>query len=257
VPPPYAGETLTSVAEVQSKTGPQAGGEEAVVMLWSQYRTAADTAWVNGSDAKLDLVQVGDQIRFNSQGHYYSITALDITGSAPNRTTTGRITIRAVNTTLVVTQPLNMALSFQIFRQPIPSAAADLELPESVVIDLGHSGPEGARLLNNPPTNPPARADQPLMIAFAPGGHVLYYNYGGRNYAAGSPLYLSIGKRELVEGLLDNSKNNLGDFETYWVAVSNQTGLVSIAENAGVRGVANPLNESRDFVRKALSVGGR
>jgi hypothetical protein len=92
---------------------------------------------------------------------------------------------------------------------------------------------------------------------------VLYYSYAGLVQPAASPFYLSVGRRELIEKTND-AENNLGVFGTYWVTVSNLTGLVSTAENAGIADdpsdpVPAPvnLNRSRRFVRKALSVGGR
>jgi prepilin-type N-terminal cleavage/methylation domain-containing protein len=244
VPPAYSGDTLTSYAIITAKPPPAAPGAP----QFATVRIPNDYPWMSPSDPQHDLVRVGDQLRFNFQGHYYLIVAVN----PGNR----ELTIQAVNTTGVVTQLENMPMPYQVFRQPIPSAGTDLELPEPMVVDLGQSGPEG----NDTPGGTPGSGRFPLgttgqgvAIVFGPGGGVLTCLAGGGVYPVGGPLYLSVGKRELVE-----IGGNLTDFETYWVAVNSQSGLVSTAENAGVRGVdPNPLNEARDFVRKAISKGAR
>ncbi len=237
VPPPYAGDTLGSMAAITAKPTPQT----ATVWIPSDY------PWMSPSDPQHDLVRVGDLVRFNFQGHYYLIV-----NNPPPDPNNRVFTIAAVNTTGVITHPIGVPMPYQVFRQPVPSAGTDLELAEPVVIDLGQSGPEGGLFPNNPPTNPPATTARPLVIVFAPGGGVLQYIAGGVVYPVAGPLYLSVGKREQVE-----TGDNLLDFQTFWVSVHNQTGLVSTAENAGVRGGTYPLDEARDFARKALSKGSR
>jgi hypothetical protein len=247
VPPPYSGDTLTSMATILAKTPPSGSNP------WlATVSVPNDYPWMTPSDPQHDLVRVGDLLRFNFQGHYYLIVAVD-----PGQR---RLTIQPGNTTGLIALPENVPMPYQVLRQPIPSAGTDLELPEPVVIDLGQSGPEGdgtpgsGRFPNNPPTYPQATLARPVTIVFAPGGGVLQYICGGVVYPVGGPLYLSVGKREHVE-----TGSNLSDFETYWVAVNNQTGLVTTAENAGYRD-PDPnkwLNESREFVRKALSKGAR
>ena len=108
---------------------------------------------------------------------------------------------------------------------------------------------------------------QPIIIVFSPGGGVPGYLVGGQPTAASCPLYLSVGKVEKVGAppAPYPAGNNLIDLQSYWVGVNNQTGLVSTAENAGTQpydpsntgAVTAALNESRAFVRKALSTGAR
>jgi len=232
---------VNSTAVIVAKSGPALGGETATVQL-------ADDGWLNGVNAAQDLIQVGDAIRFNYQGHYYVIFAID-RGAR-------QLAIRAINTTGLVSQPVNVPLPYQVIRQPIPSAGTDLILPEGVVIDLAVSGPEAATAAAS--VFPPASAVLPLNIVVAPSGAIIGYRAGGGPLTnVQAPLYLLLGKREKVEAA-GTADGNERDFENYWIAIHHQSGLVTAAQNAGVGGAdPNPLNNARDFARKAISVGGR
>ena len=97
-----------------------------------------------------------------------------------------------------------------------------------MVVDFGKSGPKGEPFL------PAHGRAQPAWRSSSPGGGVLTFLAGGTVDATRrqwSPLYVMVGKRELVE-----TGGNTADFETFWVAVNPQSGLVITAENAGRQG---------------------
>lgn len=236
VPPPYAGDTLNeSRAVINRHIGSQAEIQltpDADGTITPNNKSIVDTAW-RGQTPDLDLIRVGDLIQFNYQGHFYQIVQI-------SDRNLNLFIIQASNTTNRVLQPKFVAMSYQIFRQPVASAAAELELPESVVVDLGQSGPGTFRF-----------SPGSVTIVFSPGGTVPSYMNGGSVIPASRPFYLLVGKREQVE-----TGANLDDFETIWIAVNNQTGLVTSVENAGNQGGGGFI-ESRAFARKAQSLGGR
>jgi prepilin-type N-terminal cleavage/methylation domain-containing protein len=249
VPAPYAGDSLKSYAIIQDKfpAPPGSGlGETALVQL------PADVGWVGASEP-LDLIHPGDMIRFNFQGHSYAIIAVSADRNNPANST---LMIRAsgstgAGSTSVVVQPIGLPMAYQVTRLPVPSAVVDLELPESVVIDLSVSGPEGSIF-------PPATQGKPIIIVFSPGGALNEYHIPPLCVPATGPMYLMVGRREQVE--VPPPSGNVGDFQTLWVAINNQTGLVTSVENAGPGSGGNFqqwVDASRDFARKAQTLGGR
>ncbi len=251
VPPPYAGDTLSSRLNVWVR-----GLTSGRISANDGDLNDSDEDFINivasVNDTWTGLIKSGDLLKLNYQGHYYSLLrnsdwiigefrhygAKDGNGKAIR---TWRMNSDTTNSAV---RTVSNGLPYQIFRQPVASASASLELPESVVVDLGQSGPNSGRFFK------PADAAS-VAIVFSPGGSVLSYHIRGAVFPASGPIYLLVGKREQIE-----TGENLGDFETFWIAVNNQTGLVTSVENAGVeRG--GGINESRDFARKAQSMGGR
>ena len=241
VPPPYAGDSLFGSVALFTHPGPGAIDAYGVVRV-------SDSGWIG-------VVKPGDLVQFNRQGHVYVIVAVDTNNLL------WRILPALGGTTTVVRNPSSdnnapMNLPYQVFRQPQPSSVASLELPESVVVDLGQSGPEGGVF-------PAVTAANPLTIVFSPGGSVLRFTANGVERQVSGPLYLMVGK---VENVVQQTTANLGasnaaDLETIWVAINHQTGLVTSVKNAGGDNlsltVPKFLNEAREFARRAQSLGGR
>lgn len=233
VPPPYAGDTIASTAQI---TFPVAGGVANTGVV-----TVSDVGWQG-------LVRAGDFIQFNLQGHYYAIIG---PADAQGYINSNQWQIAPYDTITVVRNP-GGPLRYQVIRQPVASAGTDLELPESVVVDLTQSGPESGVF-------PPAIAARPIVLVFSPGGAVLQCWANGYSVAVSQPFYLMVGKRERVE-FTAAPERNMDDFETIWITINHQTGLVTSVENAGGGNTGNfvtDLNTSRDFARKAQTLGGR
>jgi type II secretory pathway pseudopilin PulG len=238
VPPPYAGDTVASTAQI---TAPAPGASAPTGVV-----TVSDVGWQG-------ILRAGDLIQFNSQGHYYRITG---PADAQGYLSSNQWQIAPIDTVTVVRNP-GGPLRYQVTRQPVASAGTALELPEGVVVDLSLSGPEGDVF-------PPAVPARPIVLVFSPGGAILQGWANGNTIPLSQPFYLMIGKREHVETSRQLGFNpplsNLDDFETLWIAINHQTGLVNSVENAGggnSGNFVNDLNASRDFARKAQTLGGR
>ena len=160
----------------------------------------------------------------------------------------------------------SVPVPFQIFRQPVPSAAAPLQLPAGVVVDLVASGSD------NQPTLPPAGAGDrmPVVVMFSPNGSIdrIYYNNVGSRVT--EPIFFLVGKwgrmplsvgggASAEDGLL-----NWQDATNLWVALTPQTGLVTVAPlfadqlNAANTYVPASIDAARQYARQAqVSKGGR
>ncbi len=255
--PPYAGDYTGSVAYVcwtQNSLG--------------QYFLYVDGLGMNlGSSSNqlydnigIQKVQIGDRVRFNYQGPFFTImsaTQLDsnnqyITGVtqqagltlAPYSMTTTSLGTSAPISYLppsgmpaYSTDPnagiQGVQLPYQIFRQPIRSSDPPLQLPEGIVIDMQWSGMSTE--LNGvflPNTNYPRQSP---IISFAPNGGVDMLYDQVYQHASG-PIYLLLGRAEQVTTFPTTStpypQNNLGDLNSQWVTVIPQTGQILSNPNA-------------------------
>lgn len=133
VPPPYSGDTLLSRATVIGGFG----------------RGAITFLGTSGISEGLDLVRLGDYIKFNTQGHQYQIVGLvDGSGADLALPTSFYLPLPAPNafwkivpvggTTALV--PSFGGVPYQIMRQPVRTSTPPLQLPEGIVIDLASSG---------------------------------------------------------------------------------------------------------------------
>ncbi|MBN2581156.1 MAG: prepilin-type N-terminal cleavage/methylation domain-containing protein [Pirellulales bacterium] len=143
--------------------------------------------------------------------------------------------------------------TFKIFRQPVKTAAAALQLPANTAVDLAYSGVGSGRdgnyfarssVINNNP-NPDMRS---VMLVFSPNGTVEGVYYYGANdygvYTATSPIYLLVGRLDRVPMPGSNEDHydalpaspveeqlpNWADLKSQWIAIQPQTGLVSTSE---------------------------
>ncbi len=230
VPPPYLGDALNSTASVMGST---------------VTFTAANLGNAN--------VQTGDLIRFSYRGELYQLT-----GSS------GSWTINPLDQSLIGTQqgsPPPGSLPFQIYRRPVKTSAAPVQLTDGVAIDLNYSGVN----FNTSGTNfnyPLSSASGDIIITFSSTGALdLVYSVppaGGQAQVIRpmSGVYLLVGKIEKTQtpsGTNPTQQNqypfNWQDPDCRWVGVNRQTGLVTTAEvatslSAGA-GTANVITSLR------------
>ncbi len=225
-PPPYSGDFTNSTVTV-SPVNPGSGNTLKLTGF-----TLSDTWW----DQQIKLY---DAVQINFQPMLYRITNAPV-NAANVIQNSGSV---AWTLTPNNAQPVNPSFSpsvasgtpvrFQIFRQPIRSAADPLQLPEGIVIDLAESGMSTQVNGFDTTVNP--------VIAFAPSGNIdmLYdaiYNAGSHpNGYTGHPIgsiFLLLGRREQVAiSGFTPPLTNLADLNSLWVAVGYQTGQVTTSEN--------------------------
>ena len=185
---------------------------------------------------------------------------------------------------------------YQIFRQPVRSSAAPLQLPDGIVVDLLYSGSGTAPGLfissvsgavppqpwpmnwsANWATNPPAPYNP--VISFTPGGSVGHLGTTTLMRPTG-PIYLLLGRREfmpdaaLIKGgandRLPEDKNIFDSdlpqpanlyLQNFWITIGYQTGLVTVTENAvnlgPIADATNYLNNARAIARTSQGIGGQ
>jgi type II secretory pathway pseudopilin PulG len=228
VPPPYAGEWLDSRVRIE-----QAGPQSATVTFLSPDDAAAAAT----------LVQPGDQIKFHYRGDLYRIVSLS--GGAMQISWT-------VDRVAPPFTPPGVGVAYQIFRQPVRSSDAPVQLPAGAVIDLNYSGtghpsfPDG--------TFASTGTNHPIIITFTPSGAVeAIYHSGQAPIRPTSAIFLLIGKSERVPPGSSPSEQNWADLGNLWVAINPQSGLLTTTENA----VGANVNEARAFARSAQNMGGR
>ncbi len=238
-PPPYAGETMSSYAQVH-------------------FSGSALTAQLSDGAATVTKVQVGDHIQFNHQGPWHRITANN----------NGVLTLQHESNRMY---PLAdaAAMPYEVRCQPRLTGtnaileramySKPLQLPLDAVVDLTFSGLPGAG-----PTNTKqghfsyanAVDTDPVVVMFSPSGGLegVYY---GSNRKDGDNVYLLIGKRDRIPGAsADDGLSNLRDPECLWVTVSPRSGLINTAENAEVADDSQ-ITAARIFTTDQQSMGGR
>jgi prepilin-type N-terminal cleavage/methylation domain-containing protein len=245
------------------------------------FSIGADSLWRN-------LVRYGDRLQLDYRGPLYTIvsqrppmpatgdpkTGQTITVAPPGDTANGYwFLVDGNGLEVSVPEGYGNGVPYQIYRQPVRSSAAPLQLPESIVIDLMYSGPGTARWgdITIPaaawPTNPPVPFNP--VIVFTPGGSVSYL--GAPTLARPiAPIYLLLGRRELMADVAKSGTDeNINDnnpapdtknlyLENRWITIGYQTGLVTTSE---VR--ANPpmspadVVKAREFAQSAQGIGGQ
>ena len=230
VPPPYLGDALNSTASVMGGT---------------VTFTAANLSNAN--------VQTGDLIRFSYRGEFYQLT-----GSS------GSWMITPLDQTLIGTPqglPPGGNLPFQIFRRPVKTSAAPVQLTDGVAIDMNFSGVD----FNTGGTNfnyPLSSVSGDIIITFSPTGArpgVRRARRRGRQrsrsvrFPACICLVGKIEKTQTPAGTNPTQQNqypfNWQDPDCRWVGVNRQTGLVTTSEVAtslsGGAGAANVITSLR------------
>lgn len=280
VPQPYSGDSSTSRAIITN------GGITNVPGSFP----ATDSGWTN-------LLRYGDQVKLDYKGALYTLASqgslLDpragevlTAPSAMNRWFL--ITPAGAPATNLPASYGTAGVPFQIFRQPVRSSAAPLQLPEGVAIDLlvSNLGTSANTLSNIDTSVTPAKYGDVLfnpVITFRPSGSVDYVTSPipgpapppptpppmigqGQRHPIG-PIFLLLGRRELMndvsksqhdENLFDPSTTNPPNLhlQNFWIAIGPQTGQVTVAENAANTGPSDIAN-ARRFALESQSIGGQ
>jgi len=219
-PPPYGGDTYYSRASVNG-----------------------NSVSLSQSDGASVLVGANDFIKFDYRGEKYRITS-DASGTNP--------TFGFTHPTAPPPKVSAAGVPFQIYRKPVKSAVAPLQLPATTAIDLQFSGMGKTGVL---PTS-----TSPIIVTFAPDGKMDEVYINGQPWRAMgnalSSMHVLIGKLDQVEPPADDpTKNNLIDQTGRWVSISRQTGVVSTVENAGSD--SNDVAVAREFAINHEQMGGQ
>jgi prepilin-type N-terminal cleavage/methylation domain-containing protein len=264
VPPPYAGDLTDSVVRLRPYTGtePVPSGQ----LWWDVGFHNSDAS--TGSTWN-DLVQEGDLLQLNFQGDVYRIgfpVPLDRSLPRDKRV----VMLTTSNGTFgpnLSPSVLDAGLPFQVFRQPVPSAAAPLRLARGAVVDLAASGPDSHRpflLVDSSAPADPSLNPWPLalplaandlrrlgvIVMFSPNGSVdrvthfhLEYDATGQlvdahyvQHRVIGPLHFLVGRWERMADRpggtpqAEDDLLNWQDGANLWVTLNAQTGLVTVAE---------------------------
>ncbi len=269
-PPPYSGDTLDSRVVVQNGR---------------VTKFVPATGWMG-------LVRPGDLMKLNFQGRLYQIqvtdpSVVDERGYLkPNSLQAGWLLSPVdFNSDPVVPNTPLTGVPYQIFRQPVRSNDAPLQLPGTAVIDLDLSGldsrPAGQigptkfsggtfAAVPTPGSGTPTIDTNPVIIMFGPGGALdrIYYR-GGQFIIPTEPVFLLVGRREKVyPGEPQESSEEQGvqfnyqDTGHWCLSLGHQTGRITVTELAVFDDPSpltgsNPLAKARHFARLAQSTGGR
>jgi len=237
VPPPYGGDTDTSTVTITQQSG------------WK-----CTVSFPSGEDpVSAGLVHTSDVLRLNYQGHYWTITEISGTSWTFSSATASN-------------PPIISGARFQIFRQPVQSSVAPLQLPKSVVVDLWYSGTASTQFST---TGSLATSTPVPTVVFSSTGAVnevaadsfTVSNPSGI-VAALEPIYLMVGRRDRVpllasqggSAVAEDNLTNLQDLTNLWLAINPQTGYITCAEMASG---APDIATARQFAREFQSMGGR
>jgi len=227
-PPPYAGDVYG--AKVIELSGGGFGNN-------GFARFNGDSALLTADSPP--IVNVGDRIRFNHQGAYYEIVAIDRSGPI--------ITFR--NKYAPAPPPIMAGATgvpYQIIRSPIASSR-QIDMPRGVVIDLSVSGggPQGNEF------NAAAGNTSPVIVMFSPSGEIEKVFVNGSGARPQNALHMFVGVDDKV-----NSSNvfdadaNLSRQSNVWVSVGHRNGLVTSSENPGPTDPAGMASPSIRFARR-------
>ncbi len=238
VPPPYSGDMLNSRATVM-------GG----------FGSGAITALGSPGEG-IDMVRIGDYVKFNTQGHQYQILGL-IDGSGnqlpppttqflPPPQTNSFWQIMPVGGTTAFVPDFQLGVPYQIIRQPVKTSTPPLQLPEGIVVDLAASG-ASTPVTNFCITDQTNASLFPLdtsaiIVMFSPSGGVerLYCSLQVANPNVApvphlqppiGPIFFLLGQRERIPSANNQTEENWRDPTSLWITIFPQTGLVTSTEN--------------------------
>jgi type II secretory pathway pseudopilin PulG len=277
-PPPYAGDTASSVVKLKvmkvtiaTAAGPQPAWDATITPNFP-----ADYGWT--------LVRPGDLIRFNFRGETFALDPGDQNANVPLPRPPIPLTIIPTDKSRVVydkkqnphltdptvlpalaTGPGGVNVSFQVFRQPVKTMDPPVQLSDGAAVDLYFSGIDIAPLGTNPPTacvlgslvNGTAANFPPCIVTFSQDGRV-DQAYFGASRTGGSPMnmqvrpltgvYILVGKVDRIPNTeIPNPLNFSGpnepppnylDPDCRWVSVTRQSGLVTTTETVRVNNPA-------------------
>jgi len=188
----------------------------------------------------------------------------------------------AFETILSLPPYANYGMTYQVFRQPHPSAAGGMQMPGSLVLDLEASG-VGSETFFSPP---PAEPESSIIVLFAANGAVdrVWYSGTGAGQPVTENIFLLIGQSDRVPvstgqsafGLPFNANDeaelpNWADLGNLWITINAQSGLVATYENAGIDAASlntlstagqetqrrDAIHAARAFTRSGQNLGGR
>jgi prepilin-type N-terminal cleavage/methylation domain-containing protein len=291
VPPPYAGDAISSTVTIKIDTN----GVAYFVF------NAVDATAVAPS-----FLRPGDQIRFGYRGAWYRLpgmtgqpsagrtiasnqvqTLQNVTYLDPqNNTRTSPIgyefePVDGSNDDTSVSPPkpryrylppaavsaTGWTTPFQIYRQPVKSASSPMQMPGGAVLDLAFSGLSTDTFQDELPTSPtnlqtafPADK-RPLIFTFGKTGALDSIYIMGQQYPLTDPIYFLIGKREKLPPQnyvntdpieTQSDKHNFRDLENIWISINPKTGLVTTAEVAQVDDTSITAGTQAQMLSKAI-----
>ncbi len=268
IPPPYSGDFVSSL--VVLSIGP--GGVSVTSF------PSGDTGWQN-------LIRYGDYIRLNHSGKLYRLASVATgtdrkLGQLIDSPSSNQWYLFDSNGNLpILPAGFSSGVPFEIYRQPVRSSVAPLQLPEGTVVDIYNS----ATSMTNPGLG---TLGYDPYFTFSPNGAIDYeaMDVTLRQRPIG-PMLLLIGRRELMldvspSGLDENLSDAIPSngnpkklyLQNFWVKVDYQTGHVSTNPLAAynttsidslfqMNGLAPALQAVRPIVRgfayEGQSVGGQ
>lgn len=195
-----------------------------------------DTGWRG-------LVQVGDTVMLNHSSRMFRID--NIVGFEP-----ARWVLVSVDGGYPEYLP-NTEVAYKVLRAP-EKAGGELELLEPAVIDT---------YVSTVGDDPLTFSSGSIALLFSPGGTLMSaYTPTTGWHRPNEPLYLHVGKVE------NTPQQSIVDFDSYWISINHQTGLVVAAESAGPAPGYDPesaadfrkhLIYSRYLVRSKNTLGSR
>jgi type II secretory pathway pseudopilin PulG len=252
VPPPYAGDLAETHIRLVRVNG--ADGRDGWYVRFTFGETCPEedpaphppppppppSTDVSTHESWKYLVNSGDEIQFNFQGHVYRV---GFPGADKYVAFLENDDLPYGPTDSGIIAALYQGLPFQVTRQPVVSADAPLQLSRGAVVDLGSSGTEANETGFAPADIDAAAGYQPdlspVVVLFGPGGAVDRLIVNHQQNRVTGPIYLLVGKWErmltepLAFGGTPQSEDGLGNWQdatNLWLALNSQTGLVTVAE---------------------------
>ncbi len=267
-PPPYAGDFVDSRMYLGNETA----------WLSKQFKISPNAT----IDPPPGMIMAGDELQLNYQGYRWIIS----------RRSGSQLSFDSAGRPFPPFAPLYATLPFQVFRQPLKTAAEPLQLPAGVVVDLQYSGTYTAPSLFRKPDDPDDPGDEykvikTVKVVFAADGSLGRCFWGTdasfaiRYGTPTEPLHLLIGLIDHPAAPDSTPANGEAPPEdewpnwivptNRWISISPQTGLIATSENHyvdptqgangldwGTPGTWGPfINEARTYSREMQSMGGR
>ena len=249
VPPPYAGDTIGAAMTLQASISGTVATVTATPVVGSGYTPS--------------LVAPGGLIQFNGQGPLYTVTSAGPPLIATLDISQGQL----------VPWPAPPSSSppvpYSIFRSPVSSGVAPLQMPTGTVVDFTASGIGVGNAPSFYPSPPTPPGD--VTILFAADGSVASYNIAGSSSSpVTDPIFFLIGRRErmlnsfvtppISSANLDQLPN-VQDLGNYWIGVNSQTGLIATDMVAAPLSTSTTLpaviTDARAIISDLQGMGGK
>jgi prepilin-type N-terminal cleavage/methylation domain-containing protein len=264
VPPPFAGLTMEDTVKLVDR------GDGSFT---AQFGAGYGAAFSPHNRLPDGMIRPGDRLQLNYQGHLFELIDTNIAPSGYYTASSLRVTRAGGTGVLPFAAGKTQPGPFQVFRQPVRSSAAPLQLPEGTVIDLVGSGTDDDTFID--PEMQAIPPFHPVTFTFTPTGRIDFVIHEHQESASdpvsilperpASSIYLLVGRREAVG---DPAQANWLDLDNLWVSVAAQTGQIGVAEMASqisgsITMATDPASraaqilEARRFAREMHTMGGR